>query len=104
MRGEPERQMAMLTTLATENLIPADHPIRRIRKVVDEVMTSLDASERTSSRMSPRGRPRFLDQLHGRVQRGEPVPHADERYPRRAACSASSISPRPAARVRSTTR
>lgn len=30
MRGEPERQMAILTTLTTEDLIPADHPIRRI--------------------------------------------------------------------------
>ena len=43
MRGAPERQMAMLTTLSPEDLIPADHPIRRIRKVVDEVLASLDA-------------------------------------------------------------
>ncbi len=32
----------MLTSLSTEDLIPADHPIRRIRKVVDEVLTELD--------------------------------------------------------------
>ena len=31
MRGNPERQMAMLTTLKPGDLIPADHPIRRIR-------------------------------------------------------------------------
>jgi transposase len=43
LRGEPERQMAMLTTLSTEDLIPADHPIRKIRKVVDEVLAALDA-------------------------------------------------------------
>lgn len=43
MRGEPERQMAMLSTLSAEDLIPADHPIRRIRKVIDEVLASLDA-------------------------------------------------------------
>lgn len=43
MRGEPERQMAMLTTLSSEDLIPADHPIRRIRKVVDEVLALLDS-------------------------------------------------------------
>ena len=43
MRGKPERQLAMLTSLSTEDLIPADHPIRRIRTVVDEV--------------PPRGRP-----------------------------------------------
>src|SRR6266511_6084820 len=42
MRGEPQRQMAMLTTLSAEDFIPADHPIRRIRKVVDEVLAELD--------------------------------------------------------------
>ena len=42
MRGRPERQMAMLTSLSTEDLIPKDHPIRRIRTVVDEVLAELD--------------------------------------------------------------
>ena len=42
MRGEPERQLAMLTTLSPEDLIPADHPIRRIRRVVDRVFADLD--------------------------------------------------------------
>lgn len=32
----------MLTTLSTEDLIPADHPIRRIRVVVDAVLAELD--------------------------------------------------------------
>jgi transposase len=32
----------MLTTLSTEELIPADHPIRRIRVVVDAVLAELD--------------------------------------------------------------
>jgi transposase len=42
VRGKPERQMAMLMSLSTEDLIPAGHPIRRIRKVVDEVLAELD--------------------------------------------------------------
>jgi len=43
MRGAAERQLAMLTTLSPEDLIPADHPIRRIRAVVEEVLAELDA-------------------------------------------------------------
>lgn len=43
MRGTPDRQLSMLSSLSTEDLIPADHPIRRIRVVVDEVLSRLDA-------------------------------------------------------------
>jgi transposase len=42
MRGAPDPQLAMLTSLSTEELIPADHPIRRIRVVVDAVLAELD--------------------------------------------------------------
>lgn len=44
----------MLTTVSTEDLIPADHPIRRIRVVVDTVLAGMDS---TFARMySSRGR------------------------------------------------
>ena len=42
MRGTPDRQLSMLSSLSTEDLIPADHPIRRIRVVVDEVLAGMD--------------------------------------------------------------
>jgi len=42
MRGTPDRQLSMLSSLSTEDLIPADHPIRRIRVVVEEVLAELD--------------------------------------------------------------
>jgi transposase len=42
MRGSSDPQLAMLTSLSTEDLIPPDHPIRRIRVVVDAVLAELD--------------------------------------------------------------
>jgi transposase len=36
--------MAMLVSLSPDELIPADHPIRRIRRLVDVVLADLDGS------------------------------------------------------------
>ena len=44
MRGTPDRQLALLSSLSTEDLIPADHPIRRIRVVVEAVLAGMDGS------------------------------------------------------------
>jgi len=49
MRGSPDPQLAMLTTLSTEELIPKDHPIRRIRVMVDTVLAQLDPVHRMST-------------------------------------------------------
>jgi transposase len=42
MRGTADPQLAMLTSLSTEDLVPVDHPIRKIRVVVDAVLAELD--------------------------------------------------------------
>ena len=42
MRGNHDPQLAMLTTLSTAELIPKDHPIRKIRVVVDALLSELD--------------------------------------------------------------
>ena len=42
MRGISDPQLAMLTSLSTEELIPPDHPIRRIKAVVEVVLAELD--------------------------------------------------------------
>src|SRR5213592_4803436 len=42
MRGSSDPQLAMLTSVSTEDLVPIDHPIRKIRVVVDTVLAELD--------------------------------------------------------------
>jgi transposase len=41
MRGTTTRQATMLSTLTSESLIPLDHPIRRIKPVVEAVLAEL---------------------------------------------------------------
>ncbi|MGH3798508.1 MAG: IS5 family transposase, partial [Pseudonocardiaceae bacterium] len=42
MRGSTDPQTTMLSTLTAESMIPPDHPIRRIKKVVEAVLAELD--------------------------------------------------------------
>ena len=41
MRGTTTRQATMLSTLTSDSLIPLDHPIRRIKPVVEAVLAEL---------------------------------------------------------------
>jgi len=41
MRGTTDLQVTMLSTLTTDSLIPAEHPIRRIKVVVEAVLAEL---------------------------------------------------------------
>jgi transposase len=47
VRGNPDQQLEMVTILNPEELIPADHPIRRIRVVIDAVLKELDSDFRS---------------------------------------------------------
>ena len=38
MRGQDEKQNAMFSYVAPEQRVPADHPLRKIRMLVDEVL------------------------------------------------------------------
>jgi transposase len=41
MRGNTTQQVPMLTTLTPEQLVPADHPIRRVKVIVDRALREL---------------------------------------------------------------
>lgn len=55
MRGRTERQAPMLLGVSTEEFIPKDHPIRRIRELTDTVLQRL--SPQLSAMYSTIGRP-----------------------------------------------
>jgi transposase len=44
MRGSADPQLPMFTSFTPDDLIPADHPIRRIRAVVDVVLAGMDGT------------------------------------------------------------
>ena len=55
MRGEIDRQSTMFSYVDLESRIPKDHPIRKIRAIVDEALTELEPA--FSEMYSDRGRP-----------------------------------------------
>jgi transposase len=55
MRGRTERQGEMLLGVSVEEFIPANHPIRRIRELTDQVLAEL--SPRLAAMYSSIGRP-----------------------------------------------
>src|SRR5687768_1257595 len=55
MRGRNERQATMLVGVTAEELVPARHPIRRIREVVDRLLDELGPV--FSAMYAERGRP-----------------------------------------------
>jgi hypothetical protein len=41
MRGDNNQQEAMLSYVSPEKRVPADHPLRPIRKMVDEILKEM---------------------------------------------------------------
>ena len=44
MRGETSNQSELFSYVSLESRIPVDHPIRKIRKVVDKALSDMDAT------------------------------------------------------------
>ena len=55
MRGDDDRQAEMLLALTPDQLVPTDHPIRRIKPIVQRVLARL--SPRFDGMYADRGRP-----------------------------------------------
>jgi transposase len=66
MRGEARDQGAMFSYVTMEQRIPADHPIRRIRAMVDEALGRMDAT--FSAMYAERGRPSIAPERLLRAQ------------------------------------
>lgn len=83
MRGEEKKQTSMLVLRSPEDFVPKQHPIRRIKKMADEILRSLspalEAMYATGGRPSipperllkayPFGQPRRDARSRGGVQR-----------------------------------
>ena len=41
MRGRKKKQLSMLTSMTLDSRVPRNHPLRRIKKMSDEVLVEL---------------------------------------------------------------
>jgi hypothetical protein len=89
MRGDDDLQEGMFSYISPEKRVPADHPLRPIRKMVDEILKEM--SPKFAKLYSDVGRPskretgdlsRGQELRHARICRGTP---RDEHHP---ACGA----------------
>ena len=55
MRGDDEQQVGMFSYISPEKRVPADHPLRPIRKMVDETLKEM--SPKFAKMHSDVGRP-----------------------------------------------
>lgn len=55
MRGETDPQAAMFSYIDLEQRVPSDHPIRKIRRVIDKALKAMEAD--LEARYSSNGRP-----------------------------------------------
>ena len=55
MRGDDEQQEGMFSYISPEKRVPMDHPLRPVRKMVDEILREM--SPEFSKLYSPVGRP-----------------------------------------------
>ena len=55
MRGDDQQQSGMFSYISAEQRVPQDHPLRPLRKMVDEALAEL--SPRFSRLYAKRGRP-----------------------------------------------
>lgn len=55
MRSPDQQQLGMFSCVSVEQRVPADHPIRKLRVLVDTILAGLDAE--FSSRYAKHGRP-----------------------------------------------
>ncbi|RME55587.1 MAG: IS5 family transposase [Caldilineae bacterium] len=55
MRGKQTKQSSMLCLMSPESVVPADHPLRRVKKIADEVLEEL--SPQFDAMYSKVGRP-----------------------------------------------